>query len=104
MRKSLTGFVVLMLVAGPALAQSDPPGSLPPPVKPQPLVTDQMREPGLGERLGIAADRAAADIAVGAGRAARATAGAIKRAGRWTGDRLERAGEWTRDRAERMRE
>lgn len=102
MRKSLTGFVVLMLAAGPALAQSDPPGSLPPPVKPQPLVTDQTREPGLGERLGIAADRAAADIAVGAGRAARATAGAIKRAGRWTSERLERAGEWTRDQSERI--
>lgn len=102
MRKSLTGFVILMLAAGPALAQSDPPGSLPPPVKPMPLVTDQAREPGPAERLGIAADRAASDIAAGAGHAARAAAGAIKRAGRWTGDRLERAGEWTRERAERI--
>jgi hypothetical protein len=98
MRKPLTVLALATLMAGPALAQSDPPGSLPPPVKPLPAVTDHVREASFGERVGHAADRTAA----GVGSAARATGSAVKRAARWTGNRLERAGEWTRDRAERI--
>ncbi|MBR0647815.1 hypothetical protein [Plastoroseomonas hellenica] len=94
MRKSLAAFAFVALVAGSALAQSDPAGSLPPPVKSLP----QTQEASFGERVGATADRAAS----GVGRAARATGGAVKRAARWTGNRLERAGEWTRDRAERI--
>lgn len=98
MRKSLAALALAIVMAGPALAQSDLPGSLPPPVKPLPMATDHVREASFGERVGHRADRAAA----GVGRAARATGGAVKRAARWTGNRLERAGEWTRDRAERI--
>ena len=97
MRKSQTLLALVILMAGPALAQSDPPGSLPPPVQPQ-AATGQVHEASFGDRV----DRAANRTASGVGRAARATGSALGRAGRWTGNRLQRAGHWTRDRVQRI--
>lgn len=96
MRRSLTALAFAMLMAGPALAVANPPGSLPPPVPP--AATAQLHPASFGERVGHAADRTAS----GVGRAARATGGALGRAARWTGNRLHRAGHWTRDRVERI--
>ncbi|HEY4253768.1 MAG TPA: hypothetical protein VGM87_21345 [Roseomonas sp.] len=100
MRRSLAGFVVLALLAGPALAQTDAPGSLPPPVQ-QPAA-GRADEPGVGQRIGATAGRAASGVARGTRRAARATTGAARRATRWTGSRLERAGDWTRHQGQRL--
>lgn len=97
MRRSLTAFVLAMLMAGPALAVTNSAGSLPPPVQPS-AATAQLHQASVGQRVGHAANRTAS----GVGRAARATGGALGRAARWTGNRLHRAGHWTRDRVERI--
>lgn len=96
MRRSLTAFALVMLMAGPALAAMNPPGSLPPPVSPAGTV--QLHQASVGERVGHAANRTAS----GVGRAARATGSGLGRAARWTGNRLHRAGHWTRNRVERI--
>lgn len=93
MRRSLIAFTFVMLMAAPALAATNLPGSLPPPA-----AATQLHQVGVGERVGHAANRTAA----GVGRAARATGNGLGRAARWTGNRLHRAGHWTRDRVERI--
>lgn len=82
MRRSLIAFTFVMLMAAPALAATNLPGSLPPPA-----TTTQLHQVGVGERVGHAANR---------------TAAGLGRAARWTGNRLHRAGHWTRNRVERI--
>jgi hypothetical protein len=95
---ALVALALVALVTPPVLAQSDPPGSLPPPVP----AAERPREPSLGERAGATASRTGNRVAAGTRRTARRTGAAAGRAARWTGNRLERAGTWTRDRAERI--